>query len=90
MRRPPMCDSCSTTPAATETGAVTTTYTVTGMTCGHCATSVTGELNQVAGVETVSVDVSAGTVTVGSQAALDENDIRAAIDEAGYQLTGTK
>lgn len=82
-----MCDTCST--AATETAAaVTTGYTVTGMTCGHCATSVTNELNQVAGVETVAVDVTAGTVTIGSTTALDDTAVRAAIDEAGYQLTG--
>lgn len=84
-----MCDTCSTTPAATGTATpVTTGYTVTGMTCGHCAASVTSELEQVAGVAAVAVDVAAGTVTIGSTAALDEDAVRAAIDEAGYQLTG--
>lgn len=83
-----MCDTCSTTPAATRAAAVTADYAVSGMTCGHCATSVTDELNKVAGVETVAVDVAAGTVTIGSAAALDEAAIRAAVDEAGYALTG--
>ncbi|WP_041625238.1 heavy-metal-associated domain-containing protein [Stackebrandtia nassauensis] len=82
-----MCDTCSTTPAATTT-TVTTGYAVTGMTCGHCATSVTNELNRVPGVETVSVDVEGGTVTIGSTTALDDEAVRAAVDEAGYQLTG--
>lgn len=86
-----MCDTCSTAGAdpTTEAAAVTVGYTVTGMTCGHCATSVTNELKRLAGVSTVAVDVESGTVTVGSAAALDEADVRAAVDEAGYQLTGT-
>ncbi|ADD45468.1 Heavy metal transport/detoxification protein [Stackebrandtia nassauensis DSM 44728] len=67
---------------------MTTGYAVTGMTCGHCATSVTNELNRVPGVETVSVDVEGGTVTIGSTTALDDEAVRAAVDEAGYQLTG--
>ncbi len=42
----------------------TTTYTVTGMTCGHCAASVTEEISEIAGVEDVAVVVETGAVTV--------------------------
>lgn len=62
----------------------TTTYTVPGMTCGHCEASVSEELSAVAGVESVSVDLKTKLVTVtGSQ--LDDTALRAAIDEAGYE-----
>lgn len=68
---------------------MTTTYTVTGMTCGHCAQAVTGELTALDGVVDVRVDVGAGAVTVTSAAPLDEAQVRAAVDEAGYQLATT-
>lgn len=67
---------------------VTTTYTVTGMTCGHCAQAVTTELTALSGVDDVQVDVASGAVTVTSAAPLDEADVRAAVDEAGYELAG--
>jgi copper chaperone CopZ len=66
--------------------AVTNTYTVTGMTCSHCVQAVTGELSSLPGVEDVRVDLSSGAVTVTSEAPLAENDVRAAVDEAGYDL----
>ena len=65
-----------------------TTYTVKGMTCGHCANSVTEEVGQIDGVTGVAVDVPAGTVTVSSDRALDAAEVRAAVTEAGYQLVG--
>ncbi|MDH6140908.1 copper chaperone CopZ [Kitasatospora sp. GP30] len=68
--------------------ASTTTYTVTGMSCGHCEKSVSEELSALAGVLTVAADAKAGTVTVSSEQPLDEADVRAAIDEAGYELVG--
>jgi copper chaperone CopZ len=68
---------------------VTTTYTVTGMTCGHCAQAVTGELSALSGVDDVQVDVANGAVTVTSAGPLDTEQVRAAVDEAGYELTGT-
>ena len=49
----------------------TTTYTVTGMTCGHCAASVTEEISEIAGVEAVDVVVETGAVTVTSATPLD-------------------
>jgi len=63
-----------------------TTYTVTGMTCGHCAASVREEIETIAGVRAVDVDVASGRVTVTSDAPLSAGDVRAAVDEAGYQL----
>lgn len=70
-----------------------TTYTVTGMTCGHCVAAVTQELTALPGVQHVSVQlVPSGdsTVTVTSAAPLDEQAVRAAVDEAGYELRGAR
>jgi copper ion binding protein len=66
--------------------AVTSTYTVTGMTCSHCVQAVTGEISALAGVADVRVDLASGAVTVTSDAPLTDDDVRAAIDEAGYEL----
>jgi copper chaperone len=66
--------------------AVTNTYTVTGMTCSHCVNAVTGELSSLPGVEAVQIDLPSGAVTVTSAVPLVENDVRAAVDEAGYEL----
>jgi copper chaperone CopZ len=66
--------------------AVTNTYTVTGMTCSHCVQAVTGELSTLPGVEDVKVDLSSGAVTVTSAAPLADEEVRAAVDEAGYEL----
>lgn len=66
------------------------TYQVSGMTCGHCAGSVTEELKALDGVSDVSVDLVAGgtsTVRVTSNRPLDETEVTAALDEAGdYRL----
>jgi copper chaperone len=64
----------------------TSTYTVTGMTCGHCAASVTEEISELAGVENVDVVVETGAVTVTSAAPLDPAAVQAAVEEAGYAL----
>jgi copper chaperone CopZ len=64
------------------------TYTVTGMTCGHCVASVTEEISEIDGVTDVAVDLPTGAVTVTSIAPLDNADVRAAVEEAGYQLAG--
>jgi copper chaperone len=70
----------------------TQTYSVTGMTCGHCAGAVTDELKALDGVSEVQVDLVAGgtsTVTVTSAAPLDEAAVAEALDEAGdYELAG--
>jgi copper chaperone CopZ len=66
--------------------AVTSTYTVTGMTCEHCIRAVTGELTALPGVAEVQIDLPTGAVTVTSEQPLTEEAVRAAVDEAGYEL----
>ena len=63
------------------------TYTVTGMTCGHCAASVREEVGAIDGVTDVAVDVPAGKVTVVSDKQIGSEVVRSAVEEAGYQLT---
>ena len=58
-----------------------------GMSCDHCAASVTEEVQQVDGVAAVVVDLEAGRVTVHGQGFSDEA-VRAAVDEAGYEVVG--
>ncbi|MFG1607487.1 heavy-metal-associated domain-containing protein [Actinoplanes sp. NPDC049265] len=65
---------------------VTSNYTVTGMTCEHCVSAVSGELGSLDGVDDVKVDLGTGVVTVTSERPLDEGAVRAAVDEAGYEL----
>lgn len=63
-----------------------TTYSVEGMTCGHCAASVREEVSEIAGVTGVDVDVDSGAVVVSSDSALDTATVDAAVAEAGYRL----
>ena len=70
----------------TRTFAGTETFRVEGMTCDHCRNAVTTEVSAVSGVRAVTVDVKAGTVTVSADQPLDQSDIAAAVDEAGYTL----
>lgn len=69
-------------------------YPVAGMTCGHCVDAVTEELKNVAGVSEVSVNLdAAGTsqVTITSDAPLTDEQVSAALDEAGnYRLAATR
>ncbi|MGW0520781.1 heavy-metal-associated domain-containing protein [Crossiella sp. NPDC003009] len=65
---------------------IESTYTVSGMACGHCAGFVTEEIERIAGVTAVAVHVETGQVTVTSDRALDLAEVRAAVDEAGYEL----
>lgn len=65
------------------------TFTVVGMTCGHCVQSVTEEVGQISGVSEVAVDLPTGAVTVSSTAAISTDQVRAAVEEAGYQLAGS-
>ncbi|GLX18445.1 MULTISPECIES: heavy-metal-associated domain-containing protein [Streptomyces] len=71
------------------TAVTVTVYKVTGMTCGHCEGAVTAELTALPGVTSVKAVAATGEVTVESQAPLSEDDVRAAVDEAGYELAGT-
>jgi copper chaperone len=66
--------------------AVTSTYNVTGMTCAHCVQAVTSELQALPGVEAVQVDLASGAVTVTSDEKLSDEEVRSAVDEAGYEL----
>ncbi|MEV7419666.1 cation transporter [Streptomyces sp. NPDC089919] len=67
---------------------VTAVYRVTGMTCGHCEGAVTAEVSALAGVSSVKAVAGTGEVTVVSAAPLDLEEVRAAVDEAGYELVG--
>ncbi len=67
---------------------VTATYTVTGMTCEHCVRSVTEEVSAVDGVSGVEVDLASGRVTVSGDRPVDEAAVRAAVEEAGYEVVG--
>ena len=64
----------------------TTTYTVKGMTCGHCVNAVSTEVGALPGVTDVEVDLATGVVTVTSEQPLDSGSVRSAVDEAGYEL----
>ncbi|MGI8306605.1 heavy-metal-associated domain-containing protein [Saccharopolyspora hattusasensis] len=61
-------------------------YTVTGMTCDHCARSVTEEVSKINTVSDVSVSLPTGAVTVRSSEPVNDADVRAAVEEAGYEL----
>ncbi|MEU4119608.1 cation transporter [Kitasatospora sp. NPDC028055] len=84
------CGSCGTGAAAAPAASTAerTVLQVTGMTCGHCVSSVTAELKKVTGVTEVAVDLATGRVTVDSTAPLADAELAAAIDEAGYDLVG--
>ncbi|MBB5780302.1 heavy-metal-associated domain-containing protein [Nonomuraea jabiensis] len=66
----------------------TATYTVKGMTCGHCVSSVKEEVSEVAGVTSAEVDLASGLLTVQSDAPVDAAEIVAAVEEAGYEVAG--
>ncbi|WP_426569910.1 heavy-metal-associated domain-containing protein [Streptomyces canus] len=73
----------------TGPGDVTTVYKVSGMTCGHCEGAVSQEISALDGVTGVTAVARTGEVTVTSAAPLDEEAVRAAVDEAGYELVGS-
>jgi len=64
----------------------TVTYTVPGMSCGHCENAVKAEVSEVAGVESVDVDLDSKEVTV-TGAGLSDEALRAAIVDAGYDVS---
>jgi copper chaperone len=65
---------------------ITTTFTVVGMSCGHCISAVTKEVTKLDGVDRVEVDLASGAVTVHSARAIDPSLFAAAVDEAGYTV----
>jgi copper chaperone CopZ len=64
------------------------TYSVSGMSCGHCESAVTREISAVPGVTGIKVDAKTGRLTVESDNPVDEEAIRSAVDEAGYEVVG--
>ncbi|UZX05153.1 heavy-metal-associated domain-containing protein [Arthrobacter sp. CDRTa11] len=75
------------------TSTVTTTVSVSGMTCGHCISSVSEELEALAGVEAVDVDLNArgiSTVTITSSDELSPSEIGEAVAEAGYLVVANE
>ncbi|TLM73785.1 heavy-metal-associated domain-containing protein [Pseudarthrobacter sp. NamB4] len=75
------------------TSPTTTTVSVSGMTCGHCVSAVTEELEALTGVEAVDVDLNAGgisTVTITSSKELSPPEIGEAVAEAGYLVVANE
>jgi copper chaperone len=65
---------------------ITSTYDVVGMSCDHCARSVSKEIRKIDGVDAVDVDLARGVVTVSSAAGLGESQVASAVSEAGFAL----
>lgn len=65
-----------------------TTFTVNGMTCGHCVAAVTEEVSKLDRVNAVEIDLASGAVTVRSDGPVDPGAFAAAVDEAGYEVAG--
>lgn len=63
-------------------------YTIVGMSCQHCVAAVTEEVGAIAGVTDVRVDLATGRLRVTSVVPLDGSAVRAAVDEAGYEVAG--
>jgi copper chaperone len=73
--------------STTTTAATTTrTYRVVGMTCGHCVSAVEHEVGAIDGVTRVTVDLATGDVVVASTRPIADDEMAAAMDEAGYEL----
>ena len=56
------------------------------MTCGHCVMSVTEEVQEIPGVENVDVVLATGSLTVTSSEPVDDDAVKTAVEDAGYQL----
>jgi copper chaperone CopZ len=63
-------------------------YSVSGMSCGHCESAIAQEIGALPGVTSVKAVAGTGLVTVASERPLDEDAVRGAVDEAGYELVG--
>jgi copper chaperone len=74
-----------TTPMSQDDPNITRDYTVSGMTCSHCVLSVREEVSEVAGVESVDVDLASGRLTV-SGAGYSDEAVANAVAEAGYEF----
>jgi copper chaperone CopZ len=65
----------------------TRTYSVIGMTCAHCVSSVTEEVQEIPGVQNVDITLETGELAISSSQQLDDSAVRAAVEEAGYRLS---
>jgi copper chaperone len=63
----------------------TRNYSVSGMSCGHCETSVREEVGEITGVEEISVDLESGVLTI-SGAGFSDDAVRSAVADAGYEV----
>ncbi len=79
------CGTAESVSAVVETGGGSV-YQVSGMTCGHCVSSVKEEVGEVAGVTGVDVDLATGLVTVRSESPIEPARIATAVAEAGYEV----
>ena len=66
------------------------TYLVDGMTCGGCAGKVTDEVEQIPGIVDVDVDLATGGITLTSEGQIDDDEVKGAIERAGYQVAATQ
>ncbi len=66
----------------------TTTFSVQGMTCGHCVAAVTAEVSKIATVSNVDIDLATGSVAVHAEGPISAEDFAAAVDEAGFEVVG--
>lgn len=71
------------------TPSATRTYTVEGMSCDHCRASVSEEVGELAGIDRVEVELATGRLEV-SGTTVDDDAVRAAVEEAGYRLAETR
>ncbi|GIH27190.1 hypothetical protein Aph01nite_55000 [Acrocarpospora phusangensis] len=67
----------------------TSTFTVSGMTCGHCVSSVREEVEGIPGVTSVEVDLPTGKLTVTADTPVDSEAVSKAVAEAGYSVTAS-
>lgn len=84
-------DALTVADAQPGTAGVEATFLVSGMTCGHCVSSVTEEVGAIDGVVNVSVDLNtagASRVTVQATHAISADALRTAVADAGYDLVG--
>ena len=63
----------------------TLSYSVPDVSCSHCRQAIRSEISPLPGVQSVEVDLDGKTVTVTGEG-LDDQAIRVAIDEAGYEV----
>jgi copper chaperone len=61
---------------------------VEGMSCGHCVNHVKEALSELSGVTSVDVNLAAKTAVLEASVDVKDEDIKFAIDDAGYEVAG--